>query len=206
MSTRYLSAVIGALVLSGFAGAEEFTVAGTAQGAWNGGSIGQTGTLLGLTYTGSTFSDTTSNGFVAFGGDPNPGGGNFNNFGSISLGGQSALYNGNTFSLRLTFSAPTGIAGGGATTFTANVTGQVSNTTNGGVQISWGNNGTSTYTFANNNQTGSFTLNLNPVAIAPGKTVSVTGYVTGQAAVPEPATMAGVGLGLLALVRRRRKF
>jgi len=206
MTLRTGFVALAALGVAASASALEFTITGTAQGAWDGQAIAQTNTLFGATYVGSTFDNTTSNGFASFGGDPNPSGGNFNNFGSISLGGQSVNYNGHTFNLRITFSAPTGIAGGGQQTFTANVLGSVSSLAAGGIQINFGNNNTQTFTFSNNTLVGSFTLTLNNVAVAPGKTASVTGYVTGQAqAVPEPATLAGLGIAAVAFIRRKKR-
>ncbi len=194
---------MGALLLASLASADEFTVSGNAMAGFNAQAAANSNTFFGLTYSGSTFSGTSAGGFLAMGGNPNPGA-NLNNFGSLSLSGQSHLYNGNTFTLLLTFTTPTGIAGGGSTSFTAAVLGQVVNVSAGGVNINFGANSTHTYTFANATSTGTFTLNLNNVAINPGQTSAINGFITGTAqAVPEPSVLAGVGLGVVALVRRR---
>ena len=203
MSLKTLLVGLSALSLATFASAVEITVTGTSIGGFNAQSTGNSNTLLGLTYNGSVFSNTTAGGFLAFGGNPLPSA-NVNNFGSFTLNGAANVYTGNTFTLVLNFTAPTGIAGGGTTTFQAAVMGQVVNIAAGGVNVSFGANSSHTYTFANGTSAGSFTLNLNSAALTPGQSVSLSGYIVGSAeAVPEPATIVGLGIASLAFMRRR---
>src|ERR1041384_4511657 len=132
--------------------ADEVSVAGFTNGCFNcaappSTSAQQTATLLGLTYNNSTFSGTTSNGFLAIGntGLP-PGSQNIDNLGSFTLSGAAANYNGNSFTLRVTFTAPPNIAPNGQT-FSATLTGSVTTTDQGGVFIDF-NNTPQTFTFS----------------------------------------------------------
>jgi PEP-CTERM motif len=178
-------------------------------------SAQQTATLLGLTYNNSIFSGTTSNGFLAIGntGLP-PGSQNINNLGSFTLSGAAANYNGNSFTLRVTFTAPPNIAPNGQT-FSATLTGSVTTTDQGGVFIDFNNTPqTFTYSFVNGQGqtvTGSFNFNVNDVSVIAGGTIAVSGNITGaqQSSVPEPTTMLLLGSGLAgaaASMRRRRKI
>jgi hypothetical protein len=188
----------------GVARAGEITVAGTTGGCFGctppGGTTGQsqTATLLGLTYRGSAFNVTTSNGFVGVGNTPTPPT-NFNNLGSFTLSSAPNNYNGNTFTLRVEFSLPPGTAPGSGI-YTADLIGTVSGTNIGGVQITFAN---PTQSFIFNG--GTFTLTVNNLAITGGQgPVALTGNIRGSS-VPEPATLLLLGTGLAGVASRLRK-
>ncbi len=201
-SKKCVACIALGLSLSSVAFADEVTLTGSTLGSFNGTPFAATGSVLDLVYTNSTFDNSTVGGMLDLGGNPAPGS-NFNNLGSFSLGTANGSYNGNTFQVEVTFSAPFTIVGGSTAIFSDVITGTVLSG-NGGVFVDFDNT-PQTFVFTNGAATGSFTMFVNDVSIAPGQDASLTAHiVASQQAVPEPATMvatAGIGLAFL-----RRKF
>jgi hypothetical protein len=185
----------------------DLTIKGSTLGSFNGNPLASSATYLGLTYTNSTFDTTTSNGFAALGGNPNPPA-NFNNLGSFALNSSNNVYNG-TFTLQVLFTDPTGIAGGNTAMYAANIFGSVTNTFDGGVFLNFDNT-VQTFTFSNANGSGSFSLQVNDLSVNPGQVASVTGNILANIVpIPEVPAMAPLGLllgaiGIGEVIRRRR--
>ena len=161
---------------AGSARADEITLAGTTS----------SNPPSGISFLPASFNGVTSGGFAAF-----------SDLGSYSLGTTPTTYSG-VVDLQIAFTLPTGIAGGGTTTFVANLFGNVSTTQTGGVSIVF-SNPTQTFTFSNSSGSGSFTFTVNNLSINPGGTTNLSGYVTGAVftPVPESSTALLLGAGLL---------
>lgn len=197
--------------------ADEVTISGYTQGCFGGGcATGNTNaqqnpppSLLGLTYNNSNFSGTTSGGALALNNTaqqfPNA---NIGNLGSFTLDGDPNVYHGQAFTLRVTFTAPAGIAST-STTFSALLTGSVNSNGAGGVSVNFDNTNRF-FSFNDGTNTGSFAFNVNDVSIAAGGTFAISGNIHSaqQAPIPEPATLLllGTGLsGIAASIRKRRR-
>lgn len=178
--TFLLSAFILTVILAfapDRARADEITVAGSTAST----------PPVGITFAPNSFSGTTSGGFAAFG-----------NLGWYTLSTSPGVYNGDVVNLVVTFTLPSGISGGAASTFVANLFGNVNTTAQGGVTIAF-TNPTQSFTFSNASGNGTFSFTVNSLSVNPGGTTALSGYVNSGSVtpVPEPSNRLLLGAGLL---------
>jgi hypothetical protein len=161
------------------------------------GNIGGV-TLLSFSGTG-LFTGTTALGFGSLSGT--------NALGTFFLGTGPLQPASGSFTLNITFTAPTGISGGQLGSFVATVNGSISpNVNEGGVAVDFGS--PQTFTFNDGFNNGSFTLTVPDVFVESGQSATLTAAFTGsQQAIPEPGTLALLSIGLVvAGVTLRRRL
>ncbi len=218
MKLRHIFGLITCLfifTLSAFA--SEVTFVGGTRGCFGPGcSIGTlaaTSAGGGLSFLGSTFDAETLGGFLALGGNPAPSSAaaNFNNLGSFSLNTQAVeTFTGQMFTLFVDFTQPAGTSPNPGN-YTAILRGAVNNRPNaGGVTVDFDNT-PHAYTFTSSLPSGgpgSFMLQVNDLSLNSGfRNADVSGDILATAAgVPEPGTMAMLGIGLMAGVSAARRF
>jgi PEP-CTERM motif len=135
----------------------------------------------GLSYTGTSFSGTTnaSDQLVL-------------NLGTFALAPGNQTYTGESFTLEVLFTVPAGVSPNGtASTFTAGITGEVTQGQNGAVSVDFDNT-------LHNYSWGGGTFTLQAFDVSPfsvNQSNAVTGEIVVATAVPEPATWAMMILG-----------
>lgn len=189
---------VAALILMG----ATFTTAKAEEVTLRGFTIGAANTAPNLTFTGNAlFTGTTALGIGSLSGP--------NSLGSFFLSTAPTALVGGIFQLDVTFTAPTGIAGGQGTSYLATILGSVSpNINQGGVDVTF-LNPTQTFTFNDGVNTGTFSLTVANLFVQTGQAANLTAGFTGQQnpVIPEPTTLLLLGSGItgIAVKLRRRK-
>ena len=196
-STLLKSIFLGLLVLfvvgasQQAARADEVTISGSTTGAVT--AVPQ------LTFTGNaSFTGTTALGIGSLSGS--------NTLGSFFLSTAPTQALSGSFTLNITFTAPTGITGGQGATFTAIIVGSVSpNIDQGGVNIHFPSP-TQNFTFSNASGSGTFSLTVADLFVQTGRSANITAGITGnQSPIPEPTTLLLFGTGLTGVATKLRQ-
>jgi hypothetical protein len=177
--------------------ADEVTLAGASSGSFSGtGDFSSNG----LTFAGSSFGPISTSG-----GDASLG------LGVFSLGADSSAYDG-TFTLDVTFTQPTGLSSGGTSTFTYDLSGDVTSSGGGSTVLLDFTNNIAPLTFTDGSESGSFVLVLpDAVSLNAGGQVDLTGSIvdaseTDPVPTPEPGTLLLTALGVFGLFVLRRAY
>lgn len=216
LAPRFIAAAIAAtavfattaqaqITFTGFTNACFYSVVSCAPELTN---VNTTDVIGPLTYRNSTFSGTTTGGFLGIGTVPGAGV-NFDNLGSFTLTNGTRDFAADRFNMRVSFTAPGGVVPPN-TVFTALLSGSVTAVganDQGGFSLMF-TNPTQTFTFDG----GSFTLTVNNLAVqgvgagSMDKAVAVTGFINATT-VPEPSTylLMAAGLAGVGIVSRRRR-
>lgn len=228
VSSRKILTVLTLSAVTASGASAQLNLQGYTNGAFNSstptnGNVAQSSSLGPLVFSNARFNVTTVDGTAAVGSVPSPAGTmGFNNLGSLSLAGGSIFnFAGNSFSLRVTFTVPTGVigntSGDNSSVFSAFLVGDVTTSTNGGAFVNF-TTPAQTFAFGSGAGAGTFVFSVNNTSVTPGGLVPITGQVTGAqllngqaipfATVPEPATVVLMGTGLvgvaLAGLKRRK--
>jgi PEP-CTERM motif len=196
MSFKAISFAIATAALMGAAISSpanaSIIISGNTEGCFGVGCIpGAPGAITtdnGLAFIPTSFFTTTNNtGFASI-----------SNLGGFTLNGTPHDYDGDAFTLEVSFASPIGTSPN-AGLFGAVLVGSVTDTGTGGVFINFSPN-TESFDFSG----GSFTLQLNSIGPQPGSELLISAEVQ---AVPEPGTWAlmGIGFACLGLMAYRRR-